>query len=107
MTQEIAKRLLTESGLTADQIGRAVGVTRRSIWDWSAGSAVPERYRERLESFDALVQSLPASTPQERLSLLLDSSNGPSPFRVFMKDLPKMQQVRFNLPVIERFANSE
>lgn len=107
MTQEIANRLLAESGLTAGQIGRAVGTSRRSVWNWSFGLPVASRYRERLESLDALVQSLPASTPQARRSLLFDSSNGPSPFRAFMEDTPRPQRIHYSIPVVERFASSE
>lgn len=67
------------SGLTADQLGRLFGVSRRSINHWLRGEAMSPTHQERLSQLLAFVRRL-EGTPQERKRQLLDSSQGQSPF---------------------------
>lgn len=96
--------LKTESGLTADQLGRLLGVSRRSIYNWAAGSAIASSHEEKLRELDSLIFSIPAKTPDERRSLLLDSSNGPSLFQQLASKADGPQRIKFGVPVEQRLG---
>ena len=100
----IVAALKIESGLTADQLGRLLGVSRRSIHNWAAGSAIASAHEEKLRELDSLIFSIPANTPEERRSLLLDSSNGPSLFKQFASKADGPQRIKFGVPVEERLG---
>jgi transcriptional regulator with XRE-family HTH domain len=100
----IVARLKSESGLTADQLGRLLGVSRRSIHNWAAGSAIASVHEEKLRELESLIFSIPASTPDERRSLLLDSSNGRSLFKQFASKADGSQRIKFGVPVEERLG---
>lgn len=100
----LVAKLKAESGLTADQLGRLLGVSRRSIHNWAAGSAIAPLHEEKVRELGALVFSLPADTPDERRQLLLDSSNGTSLFRQFATKSNEPQRVKFGVPVEERLG---
>lgn len=100
----IVANLKTASGLTTDQLGRLLGVSRRSIHNWAAGTAIAPAHEERLRDLELLVFSLPADSPDERRKLLLDSSNGPSMFKQFAAKADAPQRIRFDVPVEERLG---
>lgn len=100
----IVANLKVESGLTADQLGRLLGVSRRSIHNWVAGTAIAPAHEERLRELELLVFSLSADSPEERRKLLLDSSNGPSIFKQFAAKVDAPQKIRFGVPVEERLG---
>lgn len=100
----VVAALKVESGLTADQLGRLLGVSRRSIHNWAAGSTIAPTHEEKVRELEALISSLPAFTPDERRSLFLDSSNGPSLFKQFASKADHPQQIKFGVPVEERLG---
>lgn len=100
----MAQRLKDESGLTADQIGKMLGVTRRSVHNWAAGAAIAAKHQVRLEQLHNLVFGLTAATPDERRDLLLDSVTGPSLYRQFAESTARAVRVQYPVPAIERFA---
>ncbi len=77
--QQIAE-LRASTGLTTDQVGRLIGVSRRSVQNWIGGGAMSSEHEERASKILAIVQALPASTTAERRTALLDSSRGTSLF---------------------------
>lgn len=96
--------LLTESGLTASQVGRAVGVSARTVHHWRTGAEPSPAASERLKALQRLVEGLDVTTPAGRRAELLDSSAGASLFAVFRADVPHAQQIHFPVPVIERLG---
>jgi DNA-binding transcriptional regulator YiaG len=77
---ENISKLRVLSGLTADQVGRLLGVSRRSVQNWVAGNAMAVQHEEQVSRLLSVVQALPGSSPDERRSALLDSSSGESLF---------------------------
>lgn len=67
------------SGLTANQIGRLFGVSRRSVQNWVAGMSMAEQHQRRLDGLIDQIRRLGA-TPEERRQALLKSSGGRSKF---------------------------
>lgn len=100
----LVAELKTDSGLTADQLGRLLGVSRRSIHNWAAGSPIAPSHEERVRELSDLVFDLDVKSPEERRNLMLDSSAGPSIFRQFAETGTRNQQIRFDVPVTERFG---
>lgn len=96
--------LKEKSGLTAEQLGRLMGVSRRSIHNWAAGASISATREERVRQLGLLVFGLPADTPEERRALLLDSSTGASLFRQFADADTLHQQIQFPIPVDERLG---
>ena len=78
--------LRTMSNLTADQVGRLFGVSRRSVQNWIAGAPMTASHEERLTRLTSLVLNA-GSTPEERRLKLLKSSNGVSLFHQLINDL--------------------
>lgn len=100
----LVSELKTDSGLTADQLGRLLGVSRRSVHNWAAGATIAPAREERVRALSDLVFSLPAKTPEERRTRLLDSSAGPSLFRQFIEDDSRNERIKYSVPVEERFG---
>lgn len=98
--QDTLRRVIADSGLSAIQVGRALGfnVHRALVGD------IPAADIARIHEFCELVDSLIASTPQARASVLLDSSRGQSLFSQFASAAPTMQRIRFGVPVEERLG---
>lgn len=101
---EMVQQLKDESGLTADQLGKALGVTRRSVHNWAAGAAIAPKHQARLQQLHDLVFGIAAAGPDERRDILLDSATGPSLYRVFADGTTRPARVEYPVPVIERFA---
>lgn len=100
----MAQQLKDESGLTVDQVGKMLGVTRRSVHNWATGAPIAPKHEARLEQLHELVFGLNAANPDERRELLLDSANGPSLYRQFSEDTDRAIRVEYPVPVNERFA---
>lgn len=100
----LVAELKTDSGLTADQLGRLLGVSRRSIHNWAAGATITPGRAERVRALSDLVFNLPSKTPEERRAHLLDSSAGPSLFRQFIEDNSRSERIKYSVPVEERFG---
>lgn len=81
-------QLRKDSGLTATQIGRLFGVSRRSVQNWIAEAPMAPQHQERLSV--VLSQILPlGTTPEDRRKRLLSSSNGTSLFHRLVNEIPK------------------
>ena len=96
--------IVTDSGLTINQIGRALGVSKRSVYNWSKGASVSPLKESRIRDLNNLVFSLNADSPSERRRLLLDSSHGTSIYKKFLDSGKKNQQIQYSVPVREIFG---
>ena len=84
------------SGLTASQVARLFGVSRRSVNHWLAGKPMAPQHEERLSFLLATVQGLSGDTPDERRSVLLGSSNGMSLFHQLVQQAPAAATLQVN-----------
>ena len=92
------------SGLTAAQLGRLFGVSRRSINNWMAGNSMAEHHEQRLSALQAFLITIPATTSEERRLALLDSSKGPSLFQQLVDEIPEGPVLHVNpLAVRDQF----
>lgn len=103
-TAKAARQLISDSGLTANQIGRLLGGLGRAVHHWAAGSTPSPRIAARLLELHRLVFSLEADTPEGRRALMLDSSRNPSLFLQFQNETGRPQQIQFPVPVLERLG---
>lgn len=75
------------AGLTWDQIARLIGVSRRSVHMWVAGSPMSGRHRETLAKVDRLVTSYGNLEPKAvRTRLFTIGTSGLSDFDRFIRD---------------------
>jgi transcriptional regulator with XRE-family HTH domain len=85
-TAAIVQELRQKSGLTWDQLGRLVGVSRRAVHLWVAGGRVNAHHLELLTQLHQIVDRLPATSPVERRALLFQTRRGePSIFDAFLR----------------------
>jgi transcriptional regulator with XRE-family HTH domain len=84
------------SGLTAAQLGRLFGVSRRSIDNWMAGSPMAAHHEARLSALQAALIAIPAATPEERRAVLFDSSDGLSLFQRLVDEVPQGAAIQDN-----------
>ena len=83
---ESISELRALSGLTADQVGRLLGVSRRSVQNWIAGNAMAGLHEEQVSRLLSIVLALPGSTAEARRAALLDSSKGESLFHKLLAE---------------------
>lgn len=76
------------SGLTADQIARLFGVSRRTVQNWVAGGSMAAQHEERLSVLLAKIAPL-APSAVERRAALLSSSSGTSIFHRLTAEIHK------------------
>lgn len=76
------------SGLTASQLGRLFGVSRRSIQGWVAGGSMSPVHHERLSLLLARITPL-GVTAEDRKAALLRSSEGPSLFHQYIDEIQR------------------
>lgn len=84
------------SGLTASQVARLFGVSRRSVNNWIAGKPMAPHHEERLSQLLAIVRGVEGSTSDSRRAALLDSSTGPSIFHQLVQDAPTAEILQVN-----------
>lgn len=65
-----------QSGLTWDQLGRALGVSRRAIHLWARGGRMNSTNAENLNSLVGIVRELPGTSPAANRAALLASRTG-------------------------------
>jgi DNA-binding transcriptional regulator YiaG len=93
------------SGLTADQVGRLLGVSRRSVQNWVAGNAMAGQHEEQVSRLLSVVLALPGSTADARRGALLDSSRGQSLFHKLLDERVEAVKVQGSaVSVGERIA---
>lgn len=98
------RTLLDDTLMTRSQLARLMGVTERRVSHWMSGTPITAEHAERLEYITTAVAQLEAATPEERHAALLDSSRGPSPFRLLLDSAPKFQRIQHTIPVTERLG---
>lgn len=74
------------SGMTADQLARLFGVSRRSVQNWVAGGQMASFHEERLSHLYSVVLAT-GDTPEKRRMKLLSSANGMSIFHQLIGEL--------------------
>lgn len=80
----LVKKIHDESGLTWDQLSKALGVSRRSVHLWASGGRINGRHMELLSELARMVRNAPVTTPAAVRSWLLVSKSGqPSPLEAF------------------------
>lgn len=85
---QLLKSVRETSGLTWDQIARALGVSRRAIHHWTNGDRMSAHNIEQLVALNALVTSVPGDDPDsKRAALLLPGPDGDSQFDVFRREV--------------------
>ena len=67
---ELVTSLHDRSGLTWEQLARAIGVSRRSLHMWAAGSTVTYAHRRIMERFELLITSIGMTPVETRVKLL-------------------------------------
>jgi transcriptional regulator with XRE-family HTH domain len=82
------------TGLTASQIGRLFGVSRRSVNNWMAGGPMAPRHAERLSAIQQVVLSMTGKTADDRRAELLASSAGPSLFQQLVSEVSEDAMLR-------------
>jgi hypothetical protein len=75
---ERVSMLRDSSGLSAQQLARLFGVSRRSINHWLSGKPMADEHATRLGRLETAVAQLPAGTGIERRRALLAGDGGPS-----------------------------
>lgn len=68
--QQMAQWLHANSGLTGDQLGRILGVSRRSVYLWTTGKRVNGKNLERLINVYRTIRQIPADNPDSRRNRL-------------------------------------
>jgi transcriptional regulator with XRE-family HTH domain len=84
-TALIVQELRDKSGLTWDQLGRLLGVSRRAVHLWAAGGRINARHLELLTRLRGIVDGLPAEdAPQRRVLLFETRQAGLNIFDAFL-----------------------
>ncbi|SLC86850.1 HTH domain-containing protein [Mycobacteroides abscessus] len=68
--QQMAQWLHANSGLTGDQLGRVLGVSRRTVYLWATGKRVNGKNLERLTHVYRTIHEIPARNPDHRRNQL-------------------------------------
>lgn len=84
------------SGLTASQIARLFGVSRRSVNNWFVGRPMSSVHEERLSQLLATVRSLSGRNSMEKRAELLASAEGPSIFHQLLAEAPSETVLQVN-----------
>lgn len=80
-------QLREQTALSIEQLGKLFDVSRRTVHLWLTGNQMNEKNRERLEYLTEFVRDLNLTDPTDVKNALLDSSNGPSRYRVLLSEL--------------------
>ncbi|MCH4190403.1 MAG: helix-turn-helix domain-containing protein [Bifidobacterium tibiigranuli] len=83
-TGALIREVQERSGLTYQQLAKALGVSRRTLYLWANGGTMSAAHSESLARFDALVREHDAGEPSAtRLALLRSDADGLSAFDRF------------------------
>lgn len=82
----IVRDLHAKSGLTWEQLGRLLGVSRRAVHLWAAGGRVNSRHLELLAQLRGVIDNLPAENASQRRMLIFQARQAePSIFDTFLR----------------------
>jgi transcriptional regulator with XRE-family HTH domain len=85
-TATIVRELHAKSGLTWEQLGRLLGVSRRAVHLWAAGGRANSRHVELLLQLRGIIDNLPADSAHQRRMLILQARYAePSIFDTFLR----------------------
>ena len=85
-TATIVRDLYTKSGLTWEQLGRLLGVSRRAVHLWAAGGRVNSRHLELLTQLRGIIDKLPVENASQRRALIFQARPAePSIFDTFVR----------------------
>jgi DNA-binding XRE family transcriptional regulator len=85
-TSDIVRELHAKSGLTWEQLGRLIGVSRRAVHLWAAGGRINARHLELVMQLHDIVDGLPATEAAERRMLIFSPRHAqPSIFDAFLR----------------------
>jgi transcriptional regulator with XRE-family HTH domain len=85
-TAAIVLELRDKSGLTWDQLGRLLGVSRRAVHLWAAGGRINARHLELLAKLRVTIDNLPATDAIQRRVMLFETRRAePSIFDEFLR----------------------
>lgn len=89
------------TGVSFDQIARAIGITSaRGLYN----SSIHPNAQKRFDEFEDLLKYVPGETKEERRAQLFDSSKGASIFRKFNDATVRDQRIQHTIPVNERLG---
>lgn len=77
-TADVIEEIHEKSGLTWDQIARALAVSKRTVLLWARGSKVNSKNLESIMSLKQLIDSIPGDAEARRTALLAASSSSAS-----------------------------
>lgn len=81
---QVVRDMQQASGLTWQQLAKALGVSRRSLHLWANGAAMSALHSESVAQFEAIVRACDSGDPQAtRLALLRTGDQGLSPYDRF------------------------
>lgn len=96
---ELVSSLRERSGLTWETLAKALGVSRRSLHMWAAGSTVTPAHRAVMDRFERLLDDFGPLPPAEVRSRLFDRSAGTAPIDRFRMERDEGKGV-INGPVL-------
>lgn len=83
----MVRDLQRRSGLTWNELARALGVSRRVVHHWAAGQRPSERHARRIEQLATLISSIGALSPDHtRARLIAPGFDGRSQLSVFEEE---------------------
>lgn len=83
-TATLIKEMHSKSGLTWEQLSKALGVSRRSVHLWASGGRINARHVELLSELARLIDEAPVANPKSVRAWLLTSEAGrSSPLEAF------------------------
>lgn len=96
----IIREIKELSGLTAEQVGKIFGVSRRSVQNWIRGNKMSSANAEYAALVLAQLEAIPAESPMQRREKVLhvDIEDGyakPSLFEQFVRNRPKAQLLQY------------
>lgn len=71
----MVRQLQQRSGLTWNELARALGVSRRAVHHWSAGQRLSERHARRVEQLASEIARIGATTPDATRAALVSPGN--------------------------------
>lgn len=99
-SHNVVQEIKELSGLTAEQVGKIFGVSRRSVQNWIRGNKMSSANAEYAALVLAQLKAIPAENPMQRREKILhvDIEGGyakPSLFELFVRNRPKAQLLQY------------